>query len=140
MSPLLKVQPGRLAFLKFQGNGGLLDPRTGQYTHLEEPPDDVVGGFGSFSYATGGATAYTFTSNSSFCRLDPLTFDWTCHPLPDWLLDQMPSAMIIDTINDRLVLINDFCCNWPGTLTTNDILALDFNTGEWTQLLAPSDE
>ena len=131
----------RLAFLRFQGNGGLLDPRTGQYTtHLDEPPSGVVGGFGSFSYATGGATAYTYTFNNSVCRLDPVTLDWICHPLPDGLLDQNPSAMAIDTINDRLVPINDFCCNWPGTLTTTDILALDFDTGEWTQLLAPSDK
>lgn len=139
------AETDRLAFLGFsgavyQGKGGLLDPRTGQYTHLDQPPSGVVGGFGSFSYATGGTTAYTFTSNRSVCRLDPVTFDWICHPLPDSSLDQMPSAMVIDPINDWLVLINDFCCNWPGTLTTTDILALDFDTGEWTQLLAPSDK
>ena len=129
------AETDRLAF-----HGGLFDPRTGEYTHLDEPPGGVSGGFGSFSYATGGATAYTFTSNNSVCRLDPVTLDWICHPLPDGLLDQIPSAMVIDTINDRLVLINDFCCNWPGTLTTKDILALDLDTGEWTQLLAPSDK
>lgn len=139
------AETDRLAFLgfngaPFQGNGGLLDPRTGQYTHLDKPPSGVVGGFGSFKYATGGATAYTFTSNNSVCRLDPVTLDWICHPLPDSLLDQIPSAMVIDTINDRLVLINNFCCNWPGTITTTDILALDLDTGEWTQLLAPSDK
>jgi hypothetical protein len=137
------AETDRLAFLgfngaPFQGNGGLFDPRTGQYTYLDEPPSGVVGGFGSFSYATSGATAYTFASNISVCRLDPVTLDWICHPLPDGSLDQMPSAMVIDTINDRLVLINNFCCNWPGTLTTKDILALDLGTGEWTQLLAPS--
>ena len=131
----------RLAFLgfnsaPFQGNGGLFDPRTGEYTHLDEPPGGVVGGFGRFSYGTGGATAYTFSSDHNFCRLDQVARNWECHPRPFRSVRQMPSAMVADPINDRLVVFNDFCCNWPGTKTTKDIWALDLDTGEWTQLLA----
>jgi hypothetical protein len=135
------AETDRLAFLgfnsaPFQGNGGLFDPRTGEYTHLDEPPGGVMGGFGSFSYATGGATAYTFNSDHNFCRLDPVAQNWECYPQPFRSIPQTPSAMVIDTINDRLVVFNDFCCNWPGTKTTKDIWALDLATGEWTQLLA----
>jgi len=137
------AETDRLAFLgfnsaPFQGNGGLFDPRTGEYTHLDEPPGGVMGGFGSFSYATDGATAYTFTSNFSVCRLDPVALTWECYPRPFRSVTQMPSAMVVDPINDRLVVFNDFCCNWPGTKTTTDIWALRPSNGEWTQLLAPS--
>lgn len=126
----------RLIFLQFQGDGQVVDPRTGEYTHLDEPPGGVMGGFGSFSYATGGVTAYTFSSNYNVCRLDPVAQNWECHPRPFRSITQMPSAMVADPINNRLVVFNDFCCNWPGTKTTKDIWALDLDTGEWTQLLA----
>jgi hypothetical protein len=44
--------------------------------------------------------------------------------------------MVYDTINDRLVVINNFCCNWPGTTVTDGVYAVDFNTGERIELLA----
>lgn len=135
----------RLSFLDFggaieHGRGRVVDPRTGGYADLDDPPRSVAGGFGSFSYATGGETAYTFGHDhfgrDGVCKLDPVAMDWACTDNP--ATDQIPSAMVFDPINDRLVLINDFCCNWPGRETTNDVWAIDVNTGNRIQLLAPS--
>ena len=52
---------------------------------------------------------------------------------------QIPSAMVFDSINERLVVFNDWCCVWPGSPTTDDVWAIDLDTGIWTQILAPSD-
>ncbi len=144
----LTADTDRLVFLgfsgaPFQGAGGLFDPRSGEAIHLDEPENGVEGGFGTFRYATSGETAYVFDFASSVCRLDPATLDWTCIPmrLYDGRLgvDQKgTSAMVADPINDRLVLIRDFCCNEPGSFTPDDIWALEFDTGDWIQLLAPS--
>jgi hypothetical protein len=48
----------------------------------------------------------------------------------------MPSAMVYDPINTRVVVINDFCCAWPGTAVSDDVWAIDFDTGEQVDLLA----
>jgi hypothetical protein len=128
----------RLAFLgfdgaAFQGSGELVDPRTGESTDLADPPTDVRGGFGSFEYATGGDTAYPSTEQG-VCRLDPTTLDWNCEggsPLAPGV-----SAMVYDPINTRIVVINDSCCAWPGTSVSDDVLAIDVDTGERIELLA----
>ena len=92
----------RLTFLDFDGamvngRGRVVDPRSGEYTHLKDPPFGVAGGFGSFSYATSSETAYTF--NHNVCRLDPRTLKWACFPLAvgaqtinEGVWSQMPSA------------------------------------------------
>ncbi len=130
------AEADRLAFLgydgaPFQDSGALIDPRTGNTSPLENPPGGVQGGFGSFAYATGGETAYTYANG--FCRLDPVTFDWDCIASGQ---SQGTSATVYDPINDRLVVINDWCCNWPGTTVSDDVRAIDFNTGETFGLLA----
>ncbi len=128
----------RLAFLAFndapfQGSGELVDPRTGESTGLADPPTGVRGGFGSFQYTTGGDTAYPSTEQG-VCRLDPTTLDWDCgggSPLPPGV-----SAMVYDPINARIVVINNSCCAWPGNSVSDNVLAIDVDTGERTELLA----
>jgi hypothetical protein len=129
------AETDRLAFLGFDGapfqdNGALINPRTGDTLPLRDPPGGVRGGFGSFSYATSGDTAYTYAGG--VCRLDPVTFNWDCVAS---IQTQGTSAMVYDPINDRLVLINDWGSNWPGTTVTDDVQAIDFNTGETVELL-----
>jgi hypothetical protein len=47
--------------------------------------------------------------------------------------------MVYDSINDRIVVINDHCCNWPGRTVTDGVYAIDFETGERIELLAAAD-
>lgn len=130
------AETDRLAFLGFDGapfqdEGRLLNPRTGESAPLEQPEGGVWGGFGAFRYATGGETAYTY-GNSGVCRLDSASLDWNCNP---YVGMSGPSAMVYDPINDRIVVINNSCCTWPGTTVTDDVQAIDFNTGEQIELL-----
>ena len=131
------AEADRLAFLGFDGapfqdDGALINPRTGDTAPLTDPPDGVRGGFGSFSYATGGDTAYTYADG--VCRLDPVSFDWDCSTGSQQ--EAMSSAMVYDPINSRVVVINNFCCTWPGTTVSDDVWAVDFDTGEQIELLA----
>jgi len=132
------AETDRLAFLPFnshprQDDGELVNPRDGSTIPLEEPGGGVAGGFGSFSYATGGETAYTH-GEDGVCRLDPVTLDWDCHATSQ--RGDIPAAMVYDPINSRIVVINDFCCTWPGTTVSDDVWAINFNTGETIELLA----
>jgi len=125
----------RLAFLgyenePFQDDGALVNPRTGTTAPLEHPPVGVEVGFGRFPYATGGDTAYTY--RSGVCRLDPVSFDWDCIPNGD---TGGPDSVVYDLINDRLVIINNSCCNWPGNKVEDDVWAIDFATGRSIELL-----
>jgi len=128
-----------LIFLAFQGSGSVVDLRDGSSTTLGGPRGGVAGGFGSFTYATGGDTAYVWSDRP--CRLEDGTQGWTCASTtadgaPS--LNPLPSAMVVDPINERLILFHDSCCLWPGSPNTDDVWAIDMETGEWTQLLAPS--
>ena len=134
----------RLAFLPFEGipsaedQGRLLDPRTGQITGSFEAPDyGVWGGFGAFRYATGGDTAYVDSGDHSVCRLDEVTLEMDC-------ISSSPaegsSAMVFDPLNGRVVIVKDFCCNWPGSTVTDPVLAVDFATGTQIDLLPAAKE
>jgi hypothetical protein len=132
------AEADRLAFLGFDGapfqdSGALVDPRTGNTAPLADPPGGVMGGFGSFRYATGGETAYAH-GESGVCRLDPATLNWDCNS--GSRREAMSSAMVYDPINTRVVVISDWCCTWPGTTVSDDVWAIDFDTGEQVQLLA----
>lgn len=116
----------------FQGDGASINPRTGDTVPLTDPAGGVRGGFGSFSYATGGDTAYTYANG--VCRLDPFTFDWDCNAGSQ--REAMSAAMVYDPINTRIVVINNWCCTWPGTTVSDDVWAVDFDTGEQIELLA----
>ena len=129
------AEADRLAFLgydsePFQDDGALVNPRTGNTAPIEYPPAGVLGGFGSFLYATGGDTAYTY--RNGVCRLDPVSFDWDCIPNSE---TGNPDSVVYDPINDRLVLINNSCCNWPGNKVVDDVWAIDFATGRSIELL-----
>lgn len=129
----------RLILLPFQGDGQLVDPRGGATTNLDGPDGGVRGGFGSFSYATGGNTA--FVLGDAVSGLDGATLSWErINRVGRTSVAQMPAAMIVDSINNRLVLINEWGGNWPGTLTDDSVTALDLNTGEWIELLGKSDD
>jgi hypothetical protein len=132
------TEADRLAFLGFDGapfqdTGALIDPRTGNTAPLEDPPGGVDGGFGSFRYATGGETAYTH-GGRGVCRLDPTTLDWDCSSGSQG--GAMSAAMVYDPINARIVVINNWCCTWPGSSVSDDVWAIDFDTGEQVELLA----
>lgn len=131
------TEADRLAFLRFSGapfqdEGTLMNPRTGETTPLEQPPGGVMGGFGSFRYATGGETAYTY-GDRGVCRLDPATLDWKCSAGSQ--REAMPAAVVYDPINTRIVVIGDWCCTWPGTTVSDHVRATDFDTGKQVELL-----
>jgi hypothetical protein len=138
------AEADRLAFLgfnaaPFQDSGALINPRGGATTNLEGPDGGVRGGFGSFSYATGGNTA--FVLGDAVSGLDGAALSWErINRVGRTSVAQIPAAMVVDSINSRLVLINDGGGNWPGTLTDDSVTALDLNTGEWIELLARSDD
>jgi hypothetical protein len=138
------AEADRLAFLGFNGapfqdHGALINPRVGSTTALEEPEGGVMGGFGSFRYATSGDTAYTY-GDRDVCRLDPATLDWDCtasdqrEAMP--AVTVAPVAMVYDPINARIVVINNWCCTWPGSTVLDNVWAIDFGTGEQIELLA----
>lgn len=134
----------RLTFLPFQSHppvhdlGGLLDPRSGKFTaSIDHPEGGVWGGFGMFSYATGGDTAYAETGTNSVCRLNAETHEWDCVSAAQ---EEGSSAMVFDSINDRVVIIKNFCCNWPGSTVTDPVLAIEFASGTQVELLPAANE
>ena len=48
----------------------------------------------------------------------------------------MSAAMVYDSINARVVVINNWCCTWPGSSVSDDVWAIDFNTDKRIELLA----
>jgi hypothetical protein len=132
-----------LIFLGYQGGGQMVHPRTGTSVHLDDPPSGGAGAFGTFHYANGADGAYTF--GEDICRLNPTIRNWTCTDVPDDpTIDHYDgfSARVGDPINDRLVLIDGYCCGGFSTdlpeRHSNDVWALDDDTGELVELLAES--
>ena len=122
--------------------GDLLDPRTGDIDPLPPTPD-FGGAYGVIDYAADTNTAYVRDmASEDICGFDPNTLDWqTCfdpadgpvpRPIVEW------GAMVGDPINNRLILINPL--KGPRRDLTGDdgIWAIDLDTGEWTELLAPT--
>ncbi len=88
------------------------------------------------------------------CGFDATTLDWECFPnepsgkyLPEIDVDIRPyDAIVFDRINERLVFIGGSISAWgPGEPEENmtfdtfdDVWSLDPETGEWLELLAPS--
>ena len=97
-------------------------------------------GFGRFYYANGEGTIVGLDRNGGVCGLLQGTFQWQCHQLPAPLADtQLFDSMVFDPINDRLVLIESYCCGMNG-VGLDDVWALDLETGHWIELLPPSHE
>ena len=126
----------RMFLLPYQVDGLVVNPRTGESTHLDAPGGGVVQPYGLVRYATGADTAYTH-SDQGICRLDPVTFEWECNPASESV--DLPAAMVYDPINNRIVVINDWSGNSPVALASDAVWAIDFNTGETHELLTATD-
>jgi hypothetical protein len=121
--------------------GDLLDPRTGDIKP-SPPTPDFGGAYGLIDYAADTDTPYVgIAEGEGICGLDPDTLGWQpCfdpddgpvpRPLSGW------SAIVGDSINNRLILINSQTgLADPGG--RDDVWAIDLDTGEWTEILAPS--
>lgn len=125
--------------------GMVVDSRTGEPEGLSAPGDGVFAAFGRLSYATGTSTPVVEVEGEGICRLDPATLDWTCVSLadgPDSDGGGLIGAIVGDPINDRIVLIYGYGSGFDGKryYDVNDIWAIDFETGEWTQLLQQTGE
>ena len=115
----------------------LVDPRTGDATVLliESPGFDF--GWPSGTYGAAGGTVYvaarTIAAPHDIWGFDANVKSWTARfDAPD-AADTGP--LVGDAINNRLVLLN--AGPWAGTIR-NGISAIDLDTGERTQILAPS--
>jgi len=117
----------------------VVDPRTGS-TLATGPGAVIIGAYSIISYAADTDTAYVQTQpNEEICWFDPETLTWdNCFEGSDYPADvarQGFSAMVGDPINNRLVLINPH--SFGQSPAVSAVWAVDFDTGQWTQLLAP---
>jgi hypothetical protein len=117
---------------------GLLDPRRGEMTELAAESPSIAGGFGSVALASNGDTAYVTTDDREICRFETRTLEWECFAPNPVAPYSVFAAMVFDPIKDRLVLINSVFGDW-WVDATSDVWAIDIDTGEWIQLLSPSD-
>jgi len=129
----------------------LIDPRSGETTlvatdspivdliwpsHVYGPADDTVYVYEGIYRSAGGPYAF------AACGFDAGTLTWPCVVSPSdppdrhrWL-----ATIVEDSINERLLFINSSVVVFSseGVDDTDDVWAIDLDTGEWTQLLAPS--
>ena len=117
---------------------GLVDPRSGEPAKVAAEPPSIAGGFGSVAFATSGDTAYVTTDRSEICRFEATSLEWTCLARNLSAPHFVFAAMVFDSINNRLVLINSVFGDWWSD-ATDDVWAIDIDTGEWIQLLEASD-
>lgn len=137
-------ETGQFVFLGgFDERGMLVDARTGRTTEIAAPGDRVIAGFGRLGYATAGEGVYV-ESDDGICRLDPAELSWDC--LGFWYEQTgegsgLLSAIVEDPIHDRIVLIYGYGPGFGETYyEVNDIWAVDFSNGRWTQLLERTGE
>ena len=147
------TQTDQLIFAGYGDGGGLgmgdrhytdgpphvVDPRTGS-TLATGPGAAIMGAYSIISYAADTDTAHVQTwPNKEICWFDPGALTWdNCFEGSDYPADvarQDFSAMVGDPINNRLVLINPHSFGLSPAVSA--VWAVDFDTGEWTQLLAP---
>jgi hypothetical protein len=135
------AETDQLALLEgFDDEGMTVDPRSGDPGELKAPGDGVFAGFGRLHYATSTTTPYV--QEDDICRLDVTTLEWACISLTGGPGQfgagaGLLAAMVGDPINDRVVLIYGYGPGFNGErfYEVNDVWAIDFDTGEWTQLL-----
>ena len=117
----------------------LVDPRTGEITEVTGLPCCIAGGFGSLAYATSVDTAYVVKDDRRVCHFNPANLDWLCFGTPKHV--ESPyivfAVMVGDPINQRLILINSLFGDFWG-IASDDVWAIDLDTGVAIQLLAPS--
>lgn len=128
----------------------LLDPRTGDATIVTTETPAVQFGWPKASYGTTDGTAFVASGVKAaagmivdvfpgfICGFDPATMTWsTCFASPGEGAYPGFGAVVGDPINDRLVIINGIYGNfWVNA--TDHVWAIDLETGELTELLAPS--
>jgi hypothetical protein len=97
-------------------------------------------------YGPDGDTVhvYSFVGSSGtpgISRFDSATTSWTLGEIPAEVPDRYVAfgAVVGDPINNRLILINGIHEDWWSDATSDD-WAIDLETGEWTQIVAPSSE
>jgi hypothetical protein len=122
----------------FDGPPLVVDPRTGTATATEQGAS-IMGGYTVISYAAGTDTALVQTwPDNQICWFDPRSLTWDNCLEADYPPDvegQGFGPMVGDPINNRLVFINP---GWnPDSDESLPVWAVDLDTGEWTQLLAP---
>jgi len=125
----------------------LVDPRTGAVTVLpiETPVVDLI--WPNETYGAAGGTVFATTNTMDtphdICGFDANVKSWTaCFDTPEVAQTDRHErfdAMVGDPINQRLILINGIGGGWSSeVVTADDVWTIDLDTGEWTQLLAPS--
>ncbi len=121
----------------------LVDPRSGRITRVdvETPLVFFRSPVGAFGTAADTVFATMASRESAVCGFSTDARTWTnCFEVPESGPPQpypLFAAMVGDTINERLVLINRVF-EVGATLGVDDIWAVDPATGTWTELLAPS--
>jgi hypothetical protein len=140
------IVPGGIRRSSLSGSSGsmvweeatiLVDPRTGDVTVLPIESPGIDPWLPNGTYGAAGGTVYvatmTLDTPHDICGFDANVKSWTaCFDAPD---DADIGPLVGDSINNRLVLLN--AGPWAGTIL-NGNGAIDFDTGEWTQIVAPS--
>jgi len=131
------TETDRLAFLgDIETGGSMVDARSGEASDLNPPAVGVAAGFGYFGYATSTDTPVVVASGGNdICRLNPISLHWTCISPTDGPgsdgTDLPIEAIVGDPINHRIVIFYNMGRRFHYL---DDIWAIDFETGEWTQL------
>jgi len=120
----------------------LVDPRSGEMTINPATDVPIVDlGWPNSVYGPAGGTVYVHENSPdrTTCGFDADTMTWPCHATSPDLPDRYVafSAAVGDPLNDRLVLVNGVHGAWWSD-ATDDVWAIDLDTGEWFELLAAS--
>jgi len=120
----------------------LVDPRSGEMVispTADVPIVNLV--WPGHAYGTGdGSVQVYMQENRSVCWFDAATLRWPCVGAPPDTAEQYFwfGAIVGDPINNRLLFIHGV--HGGGKGATDDIWALDLDTGEWNQVLALSQQ
>jgi hypothetical protein len=138
----------RLVFSSGTEETVLVDPRTGESVGIstDTPVVDLV--WPGRVYGPANDTVYVSghpglmrPGDLVICGFDTNALMWMdCFDTPAELNNHrhaVYAAMVGDPINRRLILINGVGGSW-WAIATDDVWAVDLDTGEWTELLEPS--
>jgi hypothetical protein len=134
-----------VGFVDLEPVTALLDPRTGETTLISTETPIVDLAWPSGVYGPADDTVYVshhFPGDGRFtmCGFNTASLTWKCAKAPETVPSYPAFAAAVgDPINDHLVLINGVYGDWWSS-AADDVWAIDLNTGDWTQLLARSDE
>jgi hypothetical protein len=118
----------------------LVDPRTGEATPISTDTPLVDLAWPNGIYGPAANTVYVKLRGYDTCGFDSDSLTWNaCFDTPVALQEHtgIPAALVGDPINQRLILINgDGRDGWSGA--TDDVWAIDLDSGAWAQLLEPT--